>query len=635
MFRSYTKRVSTVNFTIHEMRLPEPYSDKFYIQWKRGNFTGMTEQCISNDENSVFFDKKFTCKVTLYISKKDGSIKPKIILFKVYRLINLKDKKIFGELEMDVSTGYQKAPITQTYSLKSPHHKTSQLIISYEVIPDPIRDEDELDTDIASASEAMVQSDDKLEHWDISEALSPEDADRVRSFFMDRENQKQSFLKEFGQLPTPRKHTRSRAQGVPMPDKSGKRNTVQLTGYDLFESNPEHRSSSPQPQNTSNVSKKHKKETVPTRMTPGSESSNNRRLPPRIPVLDPTQRRSSEDPQRISFIPLPKDSQTEPKALIRSLLSKQWCKSPIFGDSVPQPSVAIYTAFLTTDILSISSTINESTFKEFVEDFFVKYKRSDIVGNAKPIDRFIVSIYLLFLFENMQNANPIRTEQLITHLKQHCTDLLKLIINPLLGDFQKIIQDLVSSLLDQLSLINDLSSLINAAQMNFSDTNSIKDFFTQNLISAIDFRILQYITDTPTSCTFTAAIQWNSTNTVLSEKDFNFPMFREAASALMMSTILCSDPKSSDEICPHLKKEFVLKILMNQQPDDFCPIPNDVTTFIHEYNISSTSTAGKDVFEYSTNFDELKTKLNVEDWKSTKFDSLTLTAFPYLKKFFT
>ena len=616
------------------MRLPEPYTDKFFIQWKRGNFSGMTEQCISNDENSVFFDKKFTCKVTLYISKKDGSIKPKIILFKVFRMINPKDKKIFGELEMDVSTGYQKAPITQTYSLKSPHHKTSQLIVSYEVIPDPVKDDDDMDGDIASASEVMVQSDDKIEHWDVSEALSPEDADRVHNFFADRENQKHNFLKDFAQIPSPRKHIRTRMPGMSMPEKSGKRNTVQLTGYDLFEAAPEHRSSSPQPQNHQNSPEKdnNRKENPPRKISTSESSA--RRLPPRIPVIDTTQRRSSEDPQQISFIPLPKDSQVEPKALIRSLLSRQWCKSPVSGDTVPQPSVAIYTAFLTTEILSITSQMNDNVFNEFIDDFFQKYKISDIIANAKPIDRFIVSIYLLFLFENMQNANPLRTEKLTSHLKQHCVDLIKLIVEPLLGDFQKIIRDLVSSVLDQLSLINDLSSLINAAQMNFSETPSIKDFFTTNLINAIDFRILQYITDTPTSCTFTAAIQWNSTNTVLGEKDFNFPMFRESSAVIMMSTIICSDPKSSDEICPHLKKEYVLKILMNQQPDDFCPVPNDVTAFIHEYNISHTLT-GKETYEYNNNFDELKSKLNVEDWKSTKFDSLTLTAFPYLKKFFS
>ena len=620
------------------MRIPEPCSDEFYIQWKRGNYSGITEQCITNDENSVFFDKKFSCKVTLYISKKDGSIKPKIILFKVYRVKNGKDKKIFGELEMDVSTGYQKAPITQTYSLKSPHHQTSQLIISYEVIPDPIKDDDDIDVDMQSASEVMAQSDDKMEHWDVSEALSPEDAERVRSFFDERQNRKHVLLNDFSQVPAARVRGRLKT-GPPILDAKNKRKTVQLTAYELFESNKV-RSSSPQPFNNQdqgifgeNISDKQNSNGKP-RVSPNSENAS-RRLPPKLPIPD-SNRKSFNEIDQMNFIPLPKDNQTEPKALIRSLLTKQWCKSPILADSVPIPSVSIYTAFITTDILLISSTMDDSTFTQFIDDFFLKYKTSDIVGNAKPIDRFLVSLYLLFLFEKMPNANALRVEQLTSKLKQHCIEQMKIIVEPLFGDFSKIIQDLVSSLLDQLSLINDLTSLINAAQLTFSNSSQpIKDFFTLYMTNALDLKILQYIANTPQSCTFTAAIQWNSTNTVLAEKDFNFPLFREAAAVLMMSAIICSDPKASDEICPHLTKEYVLKILMNQQPDDFCPIPNDVTAFIHTYNIANTSVIGTEILDYDGNFEELRSKLNVEDWKATKFDSLTLTTFPYLKKYFS
>ena len=103
----------------------------------------------------------------------------------------------------------------------------------------------------------------------------------------------------------------------------------------------------------------------------------------------------------------------------------------------------------------------------------------------------------------------------------------------------------------------------------------------------------------------------------------------------MMSAILCSDPKASDEICPGMRKEYILKILTNQQPDDFCPFPNDVMTFMQEYNISTTTNVGKEKKLYEGDFSELTSSINHGDWKTTKFDQLTLTSFPYLKKYFS
>ncbi|EAY08376.1 hypothetical protein TVAG_269020 [Trichomonas vaginalis G3] len=591
MFRSgYIKRAATVTFTIHEMRIPEEISDEFFIRWKRGSYNGITERSIMSESMSVYFEKRFSCKVHMFVNKKDESVKPKYISFQVYRMKNGKDKKIFGEVDVDISKGYQHRPITEKFPLRSPHSKQSQLILTYTVQADVSTGKDDIEVDLTSTSEIGFV-DDKSEHWDFSETKNQEDQEKIQNFFDMRTKMRQeSMLSQFGAIPSARSHQHKNLHQLPIPEHGSKP-----------------RFSQPNVNPSQNVPE---------------------------PAHAKTPEKSSDTSDLNSFLPAPKaEKQEDPAKLLKSLLNTNWGKSPLTYDEYPRPSIVIYTAFLHTQIISKELTMPDSQFNDIFAEFMNKYKDADIILNATHIDHFIISLYLMLLFKSTPNAIPQRIELISNAMKEHCAKLMTKIVDPYTTEFEKIIDNLVSMEIDPSIVTNDIINLNANIEGKLYGSEPIKAFLSNYIMQCFDDQVVRHIATTPQVCTFTAAVQWNSTNTVLSEKGFNFICFREAAAVIMMSQILCQDPNSCQDVCPHLKKDIILKILTNQQPDDFNPIPNDVILFSKTFNIQQTFYVPK-ILVYSGDFSEIEDKINVGDWKLTKFDQSTLTAFSFLKKFF-
>lgn len=593
MFRSgYVKKSATVNFTIHEMRVPEEYPDEFFIKWKRGSYNGMTERSIITESLSVFFENKFTCKVTLFAHKKDGSIKPKFITFQAFRLKNGKDKKIFGECEIDVARGFQHPPITETIPLLSPHSQESQLMITFNVQQDANQiGKDAIEVDLTSTSEVQY-NDDKSEHWDFSDLKDQEDQERIQSFFdMRKQIKQESALSQFGAIPSARSHQKNQDHKLPLPETHGQhRRTQSSSQTNLFEA------------------------------------------PQKPPT--PPEKEKSESNDLNSFFSAPKAEKPEdPSKLLKSLLKTNWGKSPLTYDGFPRPSIVIYTAFIHTQIISKDSTISDTQFNDLFVEFMNRYKDADIIINATHLDHFIITLYLMLLINSTQNAIQSRVDQVVTAMREHLAKLMTKIVDPYLKDFEPLVDDLVSVDVDPSNVTNELVNLSTKIEEQLYGADIVKTFLLNYIMRCFDDQVVRYISTSPQVCTFTAAVQWNSTNTVLSERGFNFLLFREAAAVIMMAQILCTDPNASKEICPHLKKDIVLKILTNQQPDDFNPMPNDVILFMKTFNIQQTFYVPK-CYVYEGDFSDLGEKINVGDWKLTKFDQSTLTAFSFLKKFF-
>ena len=605
----FTKHPSTVNFTIHELRLASPYQDSFFIKWKRGNFSGLTEQSITNESNVAIFEKHCSCKVTMYASKKDNTVRAKMINFKVYRIKNGTDKKIFGEYDLDVSLGVGKPTIAEAYDLKSPHHKVSQIVLSYEVVTDESSSNGNPESDIITSSEMITSTEDKIDHWDVSEAITAEDSERIKSFFDERAASIQSgpsILASFG--------------------------TVQPRSHPHLPKLPNISESPPKPRKHPSglLTRKKSKQSI------GSDQG--LKMSASAGVFDigiPGAGQSPVATEEKPILATTPEKPVDPMSLMRSVLAKEWGTSPISCRSIPIPSVVIFAAFLSTKMITSDTPFEEYQVNDMITDTLNLYKSFSFVRNAAKEDKFIVTVYLILLLNQLEDGKKQYIELVTKQLMPIAVDLMAELVQPLMEDVKSIVQDVVSQIIDSDSLLNSLNFIIKSTKDKITiNEEPFKKFFGDYFIQCFDMLIVNTISDSPFSCSCMNAIKWNSLNTVLYDNGIELSFFRQAASALMMSAALCTDPASSDEICPNIPKSIVSKILTNQQPDDFCPMPNNVLDFMKFYHLD-TNIVKEEIFKYQGNFSELAEKTKIKEWKNVSIGEQSLNAFTFLKSYFT
>jgi hypothetical protein len=154
------------------------------------------------------------------------------------------------------------------------------------------------------------------------------------------------------------------------------------------------------------------------------------------------------------------------------------------------------------------------------------------------------------------------------------------------------------------------------------------------LVKIVDQRIVEYIANSGSRCTFGNGVAWNSIVTILdTDMGINLALTRETISVLMMSHALCDNPQMKQDICPHLGLPTVLFLLLKQIPDDFNPARNNVEKFMRHFHLTPGSQCCATVVECTDDFDGVFDKLS-RDWRSNHFTEEQLAAFPYLRTFF-
>lgn len=193
------KKYAVVNFTIHQLKIPNDTQDTFQVEFKRGTSSGLTEQGLpekSEDKKffEVNFEKKFRCPVTLIqTTNSDGDVfyHKKKIAFTVYRF-HQSSRKVFGKLTIDASNYISLK--TETFEIESPHTQKSYLVMTILVnFTNKKLDSVGLagdDIDLASISEAIQLTTDRQDEWDMSDAITLEKRDQIQNFFLRREREK-------------------------------------------------------------------------------------------------------------------------------------------------------------------------------------------------------------------------------------------------------------------------------------------------------------------------------------------------------------------------------------------------------------------------------------------------------------
>lgn len=587
--RHYVKYSSQCVFTIHNLRLPDIIQDDFQVEWKRSEYTGLTERSLSNDSRDVFFEKTFKCPVTMYVNKKDNSVRPKFINFIVNRYIQGTTKKVFGKFEIDVGAFYNIPPAIKEFQVESPHSKKSTIFLSISVKPDESSGGSEV-SDLTSVSEAINMMSEKIEDWDISEARNEEQQQKINEFF---------------EMRVSNKVTQSLA---------------------TFHSNPKFK-------RTNNNS-------------PGMPRDNSHSLFTGIPVSPPKNKipkiRRKNDLEKNTSSPvfllapaemeIKKDNTVEAKEALKNVLQKHWCSSPVKPDEIPRPALAIYAALLHSLIFDEDS-IQPNVFEELVADFTKRLKIAIIITRATDFDKLITMIYLYLLIKRTEGKGLTRRNNFNKALLPVCNFFIQCIVDRHLDPLLDLSRQLIAGAADPDSLVPSFVAQLKQTTSQISSAPYLTDFFTKRLINALDVHMVEILVSSPLRCTFGNSLQLNTFLTLMSEKNIELPLFREAVLVLQMGTSLCDDPAVADSICPNLPKITIVEILSNQQPDDFMPLPNDTMQFVTAHNVQMDQVANLP-YDYKGDFSEIENNINTANWKDSKFEQELLDQYDFLKEHF-
>ncbi|EAY22340.1 hypothetical protein TVAG_378190 [Trichomonas vaginalis G3] len=589
--RHHAKYISTCVFTIHNLRLPEIIQDDFQVEWKRADNSGLTERSLSNDSRDVFFEKRFKCPVTMYVNKKDNSVRPKFINFTVNRFIQGTTKKVFGKFEIDVGAFYNVAPVIKEFQVESPHSKKSTIFLSITVTPDNVPNNGLSESsDLTSVSEAMNLASEKIDDWDVSEAKNEEEQAKINEFFEMRVNSKTT--QSLASFQHNRQFKRTNNNGSRM---------ARDNSHSLFTGIP----ASPPKNKIPKIRRKNdleKNATSPVFLLPPSD------------------------------IEIKKDNTAEAKEILKSVLQKQWCSSPLLPDQMPKPAVAVYAALINSLIFDEES-VQPVIFDEIVSDFTKRLKIAIIITRATDIDKFITMIYLYFLIKRTEGKGLTRRTTFNKFLLPVCSFFISCIVDRHLDPLLDLARQLIAGAADPEVLVPSFVESIKQIKTQISSTPFFNEFIAKRIIAALDAHMVEILVSSPLRCTFGNSLQLNTFITMMSDKDIQLPLFKESVLILQMGSSICDDPTLADSICPNLPKQTIVKILSNQQPDDFMPMPNDVMKFVTAHNVAMDEQSSIQ-YNYKGDFSEIESNFKTDNWKSTQFEKELIEQYSFLKAYF-
>ena len=171
----FQKVQSSLTFIIHSVDLNRKLTSEFKVSCVRGAFKGSTKLMKPNERGVINFDTTLETKCTLYISKSDGSIRPKIVRITLHRYSSDQEPRIYGKLSIDVGKAFlENKTITEKIEMESGRSIPPTISISYSLHQIGNTIEGNFDKDDVSFVEEPAPKI-PLNEWDKTEIESVEE----------------------------------------------------------------------------------------------------------------------------------------------------------------------------------------------------------------------------------------------------------------------------------------------------------------------------------------------------------------------------------------------------------------------------------------------------------------------------
>ncbi|EAX90149.1 hypothetical protein TVAG_413180 [Trichomonas vaginalis G3] len=596
----YNKLPNSLVFTVHSLILPEEYNESFQVKWQRGDKYGETNMIFPAKDNVVPFEKRFMVNATMYVSKKDGQVREKLITFKVWRIFPDSTEKLFGKITINFSKFYGITnPMAGTFTLESPHRKKSQIVITFRLMQvqkgmTDMSGHALSDASLTTISETMSLKTDNTNVWDVSEVVNNDDKHILEDFMAtqhrDKTKESDSGLSAFAIQSKERVQTRMRHGSVIHRNHMPPKNKVPEKSVDILSDYLK----------SKQTSEPKKDSEEPSHLEPDSINTTTK-----------------------VYLTMPAS-----RNLMRAALSHTWHESPIKEAPFPKISAVLYSTIEASQILE-KLPFSENGYTSFTKRFIELIEDGIIIKNSTKLDLFVAIVHLAALLPKISDALPNRLFDFTARLNELAERLLLME-----ADKQSEILSSVATSLE------NTPELFETVVQSFSEGyaqlkargNAFSDLVSNYSVKQFDKKLALKIINNPAVCTFKNAISWSSFCTrIFEENNIELPFLKEVSQVLMMSSSLCDDPKIHRDIAPDLSLACVFELLKNQRSDEFMPIINDTKKFEQMYE-----TEVKDLLDLRICFSakSLVEKINTEGWERQTVTVDESVEFPFTRVHF-
>ena len=331
---------------------------------------------------------------------------------------------------------------------------------------------------------------------------------------------------------------------------------------------------------------------------------------------------------------------------IKSVLAKKWDQSPLDLSKYPISASVLVASLSHSHILEGSSkrsSLNDETIDEFIQ----LYKSSVLLSNLNsPVDKWYITIIFSATISKLRdqfNFDIKKVSYFNSSLSNVMIDQIYSILDFTFRPFEQVGRSLVEGNFEDIEISKSLNNSIQSFQKSLTLAKLGKplvDFLTMTIVTYFDRYLVAVLLNSPDKCSFQNAAKWNTVITILYDSDVyrsHLKLFREAASVLMMSSILCEKPEMANEFCPDLDSKIVCKLMSIQKADEFLPIPNNVKKFMEFNNLTQSNCEPQiDLRDDRLSLDVIYSNAyDVSVWKNAKFSNENFDEFPFLKEFFS
>lgn len=676
MFRKWEKTQCTLIWTIISVDLKAKNTSEFQLTWARGSSKGSTDNTVPDENNMLNFNATFEIPCTIYISKQDGSIRPKNIKMVLKRFIDMEkeETKIYGKLTIDVGKYYgENQSIKEDIEMECGRRQapvlSSSFIIHQTGRAEELGQVDENDLSFIGDTAEKVKT--QLNEWDITEC-----GDEERIVIPEEKTEDdtpKSHKKKLGHKK--RKHSQSDPQFLPIisdgDDTSGETG-VKKKKHARRRSMTKKDSSIPLPTSTLEAKIRIKSDDKLSDMAQEDEEivmkPRHHSVPPSIvqhqtlpfrEIIAPATLVEDQRPKQ-DFPPLPAmsskppsipepepkpEEKPDPDELFDSVLSRSWpeCDTPSYLDSnkkcaFPPAVFPIYCTLIHSKILQ-TDVFTDEEFENYKRMFFSLYDMAPLNDRCTNQNRFLTTLSLALLVSNKINLNKTVEERVNSFLAGFQEPLNKQardIMKPLLINFEVLCNRFATAKFELGPLLNDYKTVISAVRSTLHFTQPINKYLMKHFLALLETRMMNKIIENPTRIMFSNAILWNSMiSAFISDERVTLDLLREGVSSLIMAHNMGREPKMHDEVCPNIEPELCLYFMIHYQPDQMMPQPVEYEPFASFYKLTADINAKyKEIdAELITDISIANEHVHLDQWNTCEVDEMFIELYPYFSHF--
>ena len=589
MRKACHKVPSVCNFTIHTLSLGHSNSNAFQIKWKRGESKGMTERVIPDDDNLVYFEKRFRCPCSIYCEKGGNLPRPKHILFSVH-VIKDETKRLFGKVLVDVSRFFNVAhPELCELELDSPDERKSSLTISFSTTP---VDRSQFMGSCSTTDDSLTSTTDATPRVSGRQEASSGDTETL--FEKLKGHDESPKLAHFRRAPVARMR-RCKAQTVQRESQVRSCNGFSLATF-------------------------------------LRQSENQGKVRSQLSIGEAQSVFASSVPM-FTKSNIANDSEMTPKVainLLKSVLGKNWCCSPVTCDKCPKAVAAIVAALLHLKLFN-TEVFADEMYKGIVGEFVASLKDAKVVTDGTAKDLFLVMLLLMRCVLSLKETD----ENRLSIMKDGIEIALQSAFDAYVWASASQLAPFAGSMIrmdesgEELAarMVKEIERIVAGENL----PHALEICFKRELVRKLDALLVNVLCSSP--CSFGRAGQWNALITILEgDNGVSLTLFRQAVGVLMMSQTLCDHPEISKALCSALPVDVIFHLLETEQPDELMSVANDVRKFASHYRLTPGKYSSINV-PAMVDTDKVLSTLPC-DWDRCNFDSDEKNRFKYLQSYF-